>query len=267
MSAEPLPETASPAVARLAERVEALAEQNGELSDRVESLEDENQMLRGRVDELEAQPRIQWDSDKPSDMRVKHPDEETADYPLGASVKSKASADRVWDSVDELSADVETLKYEGVDVTDLAGGQPLNAALLIEDRVQKYNAGTPLRDELSGNEKRAAVLFKAFGSRSKTSMNGRTLRIDSADVRSILADPDTGLGQKDLNSNTVKQAMAMFAKLSVKKPQEERDAYDDDNLFTLGKHDGRLAIRASKQEYNEFIADLENRYEQAGVTQ
>lgn len=256
---------ATPEAARVVQEMrEELAAVKEEQANRIDELEsefadtkEELAAAHGRIDELEAQPRIRWDSDKPSEMTIEHPDEETSDYPLGASIKSKASADRIWKAHDSLADDVEKVKYEGVDVTDLAG-QPLHSSLPIEDAMKRYNTGGPMREALEENEKRAAVLFKAFGDRAKVSMNGRTMRLDSADVRSILADK---MDEQDANSNTVKRCMKRLAEMSSTESKKDRDAYDEENLFTMGKHEGRLAVRASKQEFHEFMQDMTERWE------
>lgn len=118
-----------------------------------------------------------------------------------------------------------------------------------------------VREDPTANKQRAVVVFRAFGGRARSG-NG-TLKLASADVKNILEDPEKD-GMTDPNPNTVKRTMQQCAKLTSSKPPQDRDARDSENLLTLT--DGRTGneLVADGDEWETYLADVQDRYRGAG---
>lgn len=227
-----------------------IEQQVTQLANRVTELEKENTVLRDRLQIVENRPELEWDGDDATDLVVIHPDKGYP-YPLGAKA-SNALSETVWgDDLERMQDDIHALKTGAVDTTDLVAGG-VEPHLPIEEKVRQ--AGNPAtRDDLTANQERAVAIFRAFGGRAQ-SWSG-VLKLTSHDVKTILDDK----GWTDPNNNTVKRVMKMLAQLTSEKPKEARDPFDDENLLTLRK-EKRLTLTAEKDEWHEYLADVEDRY-------
>lgn len=227
-----------------------------QLQQRVEKLELENEHLRDRVEELEKKeedsPNFYWDGDgiQGEDLKVKLPAVDF-DYPIGKVAKDLPGA---FDKSDftQLWKDVQALKKGNIDELDMVtGAEP---EIPIENDLAKLG-NEHLEDDLTANEKRAAIIFRKFGGRSKA-WSG-TLRLESADVSQMLEEQE---GKKP-NNNTVSRAMRMAAKKTSGLAKGDRDPHDkENNLLWVEKGDKYLELRAEKGEWLDFMEEVEERY-------
>jgi len=244
----------------VAEADDTVEQRLAQLEERVCELEAENERLRDTVDELESELEdrvaVRWESSAPADIKL----EGDYEYPLGTVLTGKAASSEVEElekDVDGLLDDVHDLKVDGVDAADLVGtGDHDEVALPIEDTISALRSD--VRDDPSANKQRATVLFRAFGGRAHPTKGGK-LQLDSAAARSVLEEK---AGIEDVNRNTLKRSMKQTAKLTSEKPQKERRARDDENLITLVKgENGRLVLRADREEWRQYLDEVEGRYE------
>lgn len=254
----------------VADADETVEQRLAALEDRVCELEAENQQLRGVVEQLtdrlndveqhqEETADVRWTGPNPGDMEIEPTEKGTSVKPY-AAITDKADGeefDQLVDTVDELGQDVHDLKVDGVDAADLVGtGDHEEVALPIEDTISALRSD--VRDDPSANKQRATVLFRAFGGRAQPTKGGK-LQLDSAGARSILQEK---AGIEDVNRNTLKRSMKQTAKLTSDKPKQERRARDGENLITLVKgEDGRLVLRADRDEWREYLGEVEGRYQ------
>lgn len=214
-----------------------------EQADRIEELEEE----------IDNRTPIRWNSDAPNDIEIEHENGWT--YPIGERLATRADAD----VVDELHDEVHKLKMEGVDASDLIGltgdDEP---ELPIEDTIAALRSD--IRDDPSANKARATVVFQAFGGRAARTKGGK-LVLKSTAVRSILEDPEKG-DMADVNNNTLKRTIHQCAKLtSPNDKPRDRDARSPHNLLTVDERGGKLALVADKDEWHEYLKEVEERYQ------
>lgn len=222
-----------------------------DLATRVAELEAENEALKDRVDELESQPRLEWDGEDPTDIRIYNP-EQGYPYPIGSAAAQNLPSGYGESDLDRMENDIEKLKRGEVSGADLVGGA--EPEIPIEADVAKAS-NESLKDDLSANELRAVKIFRKFGGRAE-SWSG-TLKLTSAQVKNILEETET-----DPNPNTVKRAMKMLAKKTSDAPEQDRDAYDKaTNLLWVAKGEKRLQLRAERSEWLEYMQDVEARYD------
>jgi uncharacterized protein YifE (UPF0438 family) len=230
---------------------ESLEEVVRDLAARVTELEAENESLRSRVEELESQPRLEWDGESPHNIQIRHP-EMGFPYPIGSAAAQNLPEGFSEEDLTAMENDIQALKRGAVDELDLVTGAEPD--LPIEQDIAKAGDEN-LRDDLSANELRAVQIFRKFGARA-TSWSG-TMKLESADVRNILEDA----GGSEPNPNTVRRAMKMLAKKTSDASKGDRspDAKDE-NLIWTHKGNKRQQLRAEKEEWLDYMQEVEERY-------
>jgi len=216
------------------------------LTAEVERLNEAKTELEERVDELETTITTTADVHL-QDGDIQNLTVEASDsndtVPLGMLIKGKASRS----VVEDLEHDVDRLLDGEADVVvrSETGSDPLP----IESMIVQQQNGT---GGLSANKERATIIFPAFGGRAESW--GGEMKLDSHGVRTILGDK-TDKDAEDWNYNTVKRAMRQVAKATSKKPEQDRDPKDEDNLLTLRMGEKRLQLVADREEWQEFCND------------
>lgn len=232
---------------------ESVEELVRELVARVDQLEAERDALEERVAELERQPTLHWPDDDLSSLSIEHP-EYGFELPIGATITSKVSHEDLddHDEIESLQQDVQALKRGAVDELDLVTSA--EADLPIETDVARAG-DEQLRDDLTANELRAVKVFRKFGARS-SSWSG-TMRLESDEVATILEEE----GEVDPNPNTVRRTMRTLAKKTSDQPKDERDPRaKDENLLWVAQGDKRLEVRADRDEFLDYMEEVEQRY-------
>jgi len=158
------------------------------------------------------------------------------------------------EDLDQLWNDVQALKRGEVDELELVAG--VDPEYPIENDLAKLGDDR-LENDLTADEKRAAVLFRKFGGRAD-SWSGM-MKLDSNQARTILEDHP---GERSLNNNTINRAMRMVAKKTSARPKGQRDPQDrENNLLWITKGEKRLQLRADKSAFMAYLEEVERRFE------
>lgn len=251
MSAESTP-TAGTEHERLAKLEDRLDDALDRIDELEETVEQKEERIADLEAELESRAAVRWDEPSPREIVLERPGSPQSVY-LGEKVFDNT------DLIEEIEDDVKQLKVQGVDAQDLVGmtgdDEP---ELPIEDIVSQLRSD--MREDPSSNKARATVVFQAFGGRA-TSTNGGKLVLKSPAVRNILEDPEKG-DMEEVNNNTLKRTIQQTAKLtSPHTKPEDRKARSPENLITVEKRDGNLALVADSDEWHDYLSEVEERYQ------
>ncbi len=245
----------------VAEADDTVEQRLAQLEERVCELEAENERLRDTVDELESELEdrvaVRWESSAPADIKL----EGDYEYPLGTVLTGKAASSEVEElekDVDGLLDDVHDLKVDGVDAADLVGtGDHDEVALPIEDTISALRSD--VRDDPSANKQRATVLFRAFGGRAHPTEGRQTSARQRGGAVGARGE-SRHRGREPQHAQAVDEAdREAHLRETAKRNVVTRD---DENLITLVKgENGRLVLRADREEWRQYLDEVEGRYE------
>lgn len=215
-----------------------------ELQAENEALREENEALRERVDELESQATVEWSSPNPNELKITDATNTNTVYPYRA-ISDKVRSEEL-DAIEERLTDIEEGRADVI-----VRSETNEDALPIESRIARQHAGD---DGLTANEERAAIVFPTFGGRAST-VGGSKLVMSSEDVRHVLTEKTN---RSEWPAVTIRRVMTWTARLTSR-GGGEADARDEENLITLTKRNGRLALEAERREWIEWSEDASER--------
>lgn len=231
-------------IEQLEAQVEALAANIDALSTKLETRTQELREAEERIEELKDTATLHWEGNDATDMMVESRD--GAKYPVGTVIQSKVSGIRIDDLEERLR------KVEDGELDVAVRSEASEDALPIERKIALDRNG----EKLPNNESRATVVFPAFGGKAQTT-GGSKLVMSSRQVREVLEDRTD---RAEWDNMTIGRVMRKTASLtSYEDDADNRDPESEENLITLKKRNGKLALVADRDEWLEWNKDVQGR--------